>query len=212
MQVNSVETLFANSLAASDLSQKQQNVLKACLTLFSEQGYDRTTTADIANLAGVSEGTVYKHFKNKREILDALLEPLKGTVLPAVAEEFAAETTKQHFDSLEAALRFLISDRLHFVLDNRLVIRVFLQEVLVDTDLLDSAMTVLRERFLPAVLPLLATFSQPKQPLTLESFRGMFGLVLTYLLPVILKPELQLDVDQTTAKILASVMPQLSAK
>ena len=112
MQVNSVETLLANSLAQSDLSEKQQNVLKACLKLFSEQGYDRTTTADIANLAGVSEGTVYKHFKNKREILDALLEPLKASVLPAVADEFVAETGKQHFDSLEAALRFLISDRM----------------------------------------------------------------------------------------------------
>ncbi|KRN21879.1 TetR/AcrR family transcriptional regulator [Lacticaseibacillus camelliae] len=210
MQVNSVETLLANSLAQSDLSEKQQNVLKACLKLFSEQGYDRTTTADIANLAGVSEGTVYKHFKNKREILDALLEPLKASVLPAVADEFVAETAKQHFDSLEAALRFLVSDRMRFVLDNRLIIRVFLQEVLVNTDLFDSALAMAKQRFVPAVMPMLVKFSQPQHPLTLEAFRPIFGLMLTYLLPVILKPELQLDVDQATAKILTNVMPALS--
>ncbi|MFD1442058.1 TetR/AcrR family transcriptional regulator [Lacticaseibacillus hegangensis] len=212
MQVNSVETLLANSLAKSDLSQKQQNVLKACLKLFSEQGYDRTTTADIAKLAGVSEGTVYKHFKNKREILDALLEPLKASVLPAVADEFVAETAKQHFDSLEAALRFLVSDRMRFVLDNRLIIRVFLQEVLVNTDLFDSALAMAKQRFVPAVLPMLANFSQPQHPLTLESFRPIFGLMLTYLLPVILKPELQLDVDQATDQILLEVTPLLFAK
>lgn len=196
---------------ANSLSQKQQDVLKACLKLFSEQGYDRTTTADIANLAGVSEGTVYKHFKNKREILDALLEPLKASVLPAVADEFVAETAKQHFDSLEAALRFLVSDRMRFVLDNRLIIRVFLQEVLVNTDLFDDALAVLEKRFLPSVLPMLAKFSLPEHPLTLESFRPLFGLMLTYLLPVILKPELQLDVDQATDQILAKVMPALEA-
>ncbi|MFD1392404.1 TetR/AcrR family transcriptional regulator [Lacticaseibacillus jixianensis] len=211
MQVNSVETLLANSLAQSALSKKQQDVLKACLTLFAEQGYDRTTTADIAQLAGVSEGTVYKHFNNKREILDALLEPLKASVLPAVADEFVAETVNQHFASLGAALRFLISDRMRFVLDNRLIIRVFLQEVLVNADLFASALAMAKQRFVPAVLPMLVKFSQPQHPLTLESFRPIFGLMLTYLLPVILKPELQLDVDQATDQILAKVMPALEA-
>lgn len=126
MTTNSVESLFAQSLAHSALSQKQQAVLRGCLYLFAEQGYDRTTTADIAKKAGVSEGTVYKHFKNKREILDALLEPLQTGVFPAVAAEFTQSVSAQQFTDLESALRYLVRDRLQFILANRLVIRLFL--------------------------------------------------------------------------------------
>lgn len=210
MQINSVETLFAQSLEQSELSVKQQDVLKACLTLFSQQGYDRTTTGDIAELAGVSEGTVYKHFKNKREILNALLEPLQASVLPAVADEFTQEAAAQHFTSLAEALHFLASDRLHYILDNRLVIRVFIQEVMVNPKLFDTAYTVVSQRFAPVVMPMLTQFIG--QPADLESFRVVWGLLMTYLLPVILKPNLQLDVAATTDKIVTLALPVIQPR
>ena len=58
--------LFKQLSAKDDvLSSKQQAVLNASLLLFSEKGFDQTSTKDIASAAGVSEGTVYKHFKTK---------------------------------------------------------------------------------------------------------------------------------------------------
>ena len=68
MQPHNLTDLFSSSLAESQLSAKQQAVLKASLNLFSEQGFDRTSTKDIAQLAGVSEGTVYKQFKTKEGV------------------------------------------------------------------------------------------------------------------------------------------------
>ena len=40
--------------------------------LFSVQSYEATTTAEIARLAGVAEGTVFHHFGSKRELLEAV--------------------------------------------------------------------------------------------------------------------------------------------
>ncbi|MGL4880502.1 MAG: TetR/AcrR family transcriptional regulator [Waterburya sp.] len=44
-------------------------ILQAGLQLFARQGYDGTTTRDLAKLAGVAEGTLFRHFANKKAIL-----------------------------------------------------------------------------------------------------------------------------------------------
>jgi len=42
---------------------------RAALELFSERGFDRTTAAEIAALANVTERTYFRHFPDKREVL-----------------------------------------------------------------------------------------------------------------------------------------------
>jgi AcrR family transcriptional regulator len=60
---------------------------QAALDLFVEQGYDATTVAQIADRAGLTERTFFRHFADKREVLFAgsaeLLELLRLTTLEA---------------------------------------------------------------------------------------------------------------------------------
>src|SRR4051812_49450716 len=44
---------------------------RAALTLFREQGYDRTTVAQIARRANLTERSFYRWFTDKREVLFA---------------------------------------------------------------------------------------------------------------------------------------------
>lgn len=44
-------------------------ILKAAIALFAKKGYDATTTKDLASSAGVAEGTLFRHFTNKKAIL-----------------------------------------------------------------------------------------------------------------------------------------------
>ena len=44
-------------------------ILQAALKLFAKHGYDGTTTKDLARSAGVAEGTLFRHFANKKAIL-----------------------------------------------------------------------------------------------------------------------------------------------
>lgn len=44
-------------------------LLRAALDLFSEQGYDATTAAAIADRAGLTKTTLFRQFADKREIL-----------------------------------------------------------------------------------------------------------------------------------------------
>ncbi|MEM6867049.1 MAG: TetR/AcrR family transcriptional regulator [Cyanobacteria bacterium P01_F01_bin.3] len=47
----------------------QERILKAAQKLFAKRGYGATTTRDLAQAAGVAEGTLFRHFENKKAIL-----------------------------------------------------------------------------------------------------------------------------------------------
>lgn len=47
----------------------RDRVLKTAQGLFANRGYDATTTKDLATQAGIAEGTLFRHFENKKAIL-----------------------------------------------------------------------------------------------------------------------------------------------
>lgn len=50
----------------------ETKILQAALKLFAQRGYGGTTTRDLAQAAGVAEGTLFRHFENKKAILVAV--------------------------------------------------------------------------------------------------------------------------------------------
>ena len=46
-----------------------EKILIAAQTLFARHGYDGTTTKELAEKAGIAEGTLFRHFTNKKAIL-----------------------------------------------------------------------------------------------------------------------------------------------
>ena len=81
---------------------------QAALELYWERGYERTTTAEIAARAGVTERTFFRHFPDKREILFDEDPRLRPTLTAAIAEAPAAlgpmEILLRTFQSIEAML------------------------------------------------------------------------------------------------------------
>jgi AcrR family transcriptional regulator len=47
----------------------RQRLVRAALDLFREQGYDNTTVVEIAERAGLTKSTFFRHFPDKREVL-----------------------------------------------------------------------------------------------------------------------------------------------
>jgi AcrR family transcriptional regulator len=63
-------------MAQSNLSPAARRIAKAAFRLFAEQGYDRTSIADIHAEVGLTPGTgaVYKHFRSKEDLLERGLD------------------------------------------------------------------------------------------------------------------------------------------
>jgi AcrR family transcriptional regulator len=47
----------------------RDKILKAAQKLFARNGYDGTTTKELAEKSGIAEGTLFRHFPNKKAIL-----------------------------------------------------------------------------------------------------------------------------------------------
>ncbi|MBE9064721.1 TetR/AcrR family transcriptional regulator, partial [cf. Phormidesmis sp. LEGE 11477] len=60
--------LYKRKLATTE-ADTQERILKAAQKLFARKGYGGTTTKDLAQAAGVAEGTLFRHFENKKAIL-----------------------------------------------------------------------------------------------------------------------------------------------
>jgi AcrR family transcriptional regulator len=54
----------------------RERLVVAAVDLFTEQGYDDTTVAQIAERAGVTRSTFFRHFPDKRDVLAAGQETL----------------------------------------------------------------------------------------------------------------------------------------
>jgi len=58
---------------------------QAALELYVERGYEQTTVAEIAERAGLTERTFFRHFADKREVLFAGAGALQELLVTAVA-------------------------------------------------------------------------------------------------------------------------------
>ena len=70
----------------------RERLVVAAVDLFSEQGYDTTTVAQIAERAGVTKSTFFRHFSDKREVLAAGQETLSRLLADGIAEAPAGAT------------------------------------------------------------------------------------------------------------------------
>ncbi len=85
---------------------KKETILQAATVLFSQNGFKETSTADLARMIGVAEGTVFYHFKNKKKLFLAVL----GQTREMILNEFETYMGQQQFDSgmdmIEQAVAF----------------------------------------------------------------------------------------------------------
>jgi AcrR family transcriptional regulator len=71
------------------------------MELYTERGFEQTTAADIAERAGVTERTFFRHFADKREVLFSGSALLQERILTAIAD---APATMGAFETAAAAM------------------------------------------------------------------------------------------------------------
>jgi AcrR family transcriptional regulator len=70
----------------------RERLVLAAVDLFTEQGYDATTVAEIAERAGVTRSTFFRHFPDKREVLVAGQQTLSRLLAEGIAAAPAGAT------------------------------------------------------------------------------------------------------------------------
>jgi AcrR family transcriptional regulator len=74
---------------------------ESALALYSERGFDQTTAAQIADRAGLTERTFFRHFADKREVLFGGAALLQERIVAGVA---GAQSSDGPFDAVSQGL------------------------------------------------------------------------------------------------------------
>lgn len=114
---------------ADDLTEKQKKILLAAIDSFSEKGYSATSTSEIAKKAGVAEGTIFRHYKTKKDLLFAIVAPTIAKFLAPFIIKDLYKVLHSEFQSFEDFLRAMIENRRVFLKNNLLMFKILLQEI-----------------------------------------------------------------------------------
>ena len=146
--------VYADTLKKMEnLTEKQKRVLQASLELFASQGFEATTSQQIAKRAGVSVGSVYHTFPTKQAILVAVLAPIFEGTMDTVANQFNDNTFGKGFESVEELVKVTIADRFYFADKNINVIRLMLGQMLVNSVFVEDLKKFFEQQVKQLVLP-----------------------------------------------------------
>lgn len=91
------------AMSTADLT--RQRLIRAALELFTAAGYHATTTPQIAKKAGVAEGTMYRHFDGKQQLLNELYRASARWAMRLIEETDArGGSARERLDRLGHAL------------------------------------------------------------------------------------------------------------
>lgn len=198
-------TEFNNKIKVTDLSKKQQMVLIASLELFSELGFENTKTNDIAKRANVSEGTVYSFFKTKEGILNAIVSKFMDEIIPNIIFEFSDKNFINNYSSFSEFIYTIVKDRLIFIQENLLQLKIIFQRILIDKDLVKKIEKIVVDGILQSISSILNYYKKNNIIIDLPNeriVRYLFSLTLSYMIPqMIIEENRELDINEVTDEI-----------
>ncbi|WP_026974718.1 TetR/AcrR family transcriptional regulator [Alicyclobacillus contaminans] len=128
-----VEQWVAELLRLSDedekFTEKQLKIVQAAIEMFSEKGYAATSTSEIAQRAGVAEGTIFRHYKTKKDLLVSIVAPVMSKlVAPFVLRDFY-EVLDSNYVRYEDFVRALLQNRLEFAKKYFPILKIMIHEI-----------------------------------------------------------------------------------
>ena len=111
----------------------KQKILKASIELFSEKGFASTRTFEIAKKANVSEGTIFKYFEKKKDILHAVITDSIDVFIKEFAVSDLKETIKTFSEKdIKTILKSIIMERISFFYKYSKYLKIIFNEIQYD--------------------------------------------------------------------------------
>ena len=138
---------------------KQKKILEVAIATFAEKGFSNTSTSEIAKKAGVAEGTIFKHYGTKENLLLSIMIPFLKGFFPTMANELMGELMKDQY-SFEDFLRALLTNRRVFFSENREIFQIFIKEMFYKEELRNELLPHVFEIGSYHLMKVIETFKQ----------------------------------------------------
>jgi AcrR family transcriptional regulator len=124
-------------------------ILDAAEQVLVRVGYAEASVAQVARLAGISDGLIYRYFEGKRDLRDQVLARFYGRLLQQAQTAIAAQR------SFNNRLQALVETHLSAFRDDPALCRLFIAEVRVAADYPGSPLQELNRRYTSLLLRIL---------------------------------------------------------
>ena len=126
-------------LSDLNLAEKEQKILESAIKIFSEKGFSAATTSEIAKDAGVAEGTIFRYFKTKKDILRGILiqtiNLISGKVVVESIENLFLESKNKYIREI---LKELLYNRMNLINQIFPMVRIIITEALYHEDVREA--------------------------------------------------------------------------
>lgn len=143
-----------------NITDRQRAILNAALDLFAEQGFEATSTSQIAKKANVSLGSVYHTFRNKDELLMAVMTPMFQNVFQSSADQFIDQTLGRKYDNFSEFIYSLVEDRINFIDENFKIIKIMAGELLTDQQFTQQIIDIFSKQLFQSAMPTIDQFKK----------------------------------------------------
>ena len=142
------------TLPEDELTKRHWEILEAATKIFSEKGFENSRTSDIAKEANIAEGTIFRYYKTKKDLLMGLFIPMiikffRPMMLSSVEKIFTNEDM-----SIEEVIKAIFMDRLQLIRKNMPLVKTLVIEAAYKPEILEA----LRETLLPKVVEVIDGF------------------------------------------------------
>ena len=129
--------LFDENLPEEEISKRQWDILDAATKIFAEKGYEGGRTRDIAKEANISEGTIFRYFKTKKDLLVGLLMPLIVKFFrPLMFKSMEKIMNNKKNESINTVLKKIMMDRISLIKRNAPLVKTVMVESIYHPELL----------------------------------------------------------------------------
>ncbi|GAB2794161.1 atu genes transcriptional repressor AtuR [Halomonas shantousis] len=101
-------------MTAMNVSSRRRELIRIAAGLFVGEGFERTTVRMLAQEMGIKSGSLFHHFRDKQEILEAVIEEGMHSALATARDmlDAAGDAPRQRLDAMARAhLQTLLDDR-----------------------------------------------------------------------------------------------------
>jgi len=147
--------LFDESQPEEEISKRQWDILDAAIKIFSEKGYAASRTSDIAKEANIAEGTIFRYFKTKKDLLIGLLMPLMTKFFrPLMFKSMERIMDNEENENIDIVLKKIMMDRMSLIKKNTPLVKTIMVEAIYHPELLEP----LQKEVAPTLIPIVDKF------------------------------------------------------
>ncbi|MFJ5771986.1 TetR/AcrR family transcriptional regulator [Psychrobacillus sp. NPDC093180] len=210
------EVLLQQLFEEEKLTDKQKKIIIAAIESFSEKGYAATSTNEIAKKAGVAEGTIFRHYKTKKELLVSIVAPLMTKLIgPFIVNDFH-KVLDRPYENVEDFLRAAIKNRSEIIKKMLPVIKIVIQEIPFQPELREQFIEQVARKTFDRILQVIKEYQDKGQLIempTLSAARLAISSIFGFLISrYILFPESEWDDELETERTVQFIMHGLAKK